>query len=169
MGIKVYKKENIKLPPNEKKELVKINPEVKRKGFNDIFEEESLIKQTADQNFVPYLFLHLQKFCEEENVTIKEVFLLLYLNELGIFNHRINLIEGEFQVGYISEKGFIETDFTYKRTNYWCLSDKGKKVVERFYKQLKSNDSLLTLNRQTEVDVESKLKATLSALFSKPM
>lgn len=165
MSLKFIRDKKVKNHSKNEIKPLKIMPKSKTNGFNDISGGEKLVDQIATKNVFPYLFLHLTKFCEEEKLTFKQVLLLLYLNELQIFNHKINLIDGEYQVTKISEYGFIETDFTYKKTNYWCLSDKGKNVVKRFYDQIGTNNSLLVMNRQTEMDVESKVKSTLSTLF----
>jgi len=165
MGIKYVIDSRVGVHPDKKIIPVKVKPKQKKNTITDL-DVDVVFNQNVTKGVLPYLFLHITKVSDDYNVSFKDILLLLYLKELQVFDYKINVFGEEVFLKNLFEKGFIDNDFSYKKKNYWCLGKKGIEVVEYFYSSLLKNDELIALNRGSDIDVESKLKSTLSSLFS---
>lgn len=131
-----------------------------------VFKQKSVIVENENSSF-GYIFFCLEILMEKYLLDYEEVLLLLYLNELVLFDRKIKVIERIVDLGIYLRMGYIKENYSYKKKKLYNLSDKGLDVVNDFLKTINNRDSLILENRKTEIALESKVKSVLGDYFNK--
>jgi len=113
-----------------------------------------------------YLIFGIYDTAEKYDIKPDWVIMLLYLHELELFNLEIRVLGKLHRIGEYKNHGLIKPNYSNNGKRLYCLSQKGLKVIEYLYSCLDDNSKYILKNRQTDVDLDSKVKGVLSNYFN---
>ncbi len=136
---------------------------LKKKSLSNtvLFEQKEIIVESSKISSL-YTIFSLEYISEKFLLTYEEILIMLYLYELGLFKLKITIINESFNVSNFIGLGYIVEDYSYKKTKLYKLSEKGINIVAEYLYHSKNNDTYISCNRQIGVDLDSKVKSTLS-------
>ena len=151
----------------KKEEVVKVEvPSVKKDSLSksDLLEKE-VVEIQAGKNNLLYMIVHLERMKVEFGVSYEEMLTLLYLKELGVFRLRIYVLDKWISLTKFEESGIITQDYYHRSKTLFKLTDKGNTIIDAFMKYFNTPDAFLLDNRETDIDVASKMKSVLSKIY----
>jgi hypothetical protein len=111
------------------------------------------------------LLLNLQRTGNRFGVDFHNILMLLYLDELGSFPYKLEIMGHKTSLIYFASYNFIQEDFAYNGGRYWKVTKYGKEIVDFFYSTINKNDSFIKDNRAEQLDAEGSVKVALDGYF----
>ncbi|MFK5981438.1 MAG: hypothetical protein QM499_00875 [Flavobacteriaceae bacterium] len=127
-------------------------------------------KEISDFNIdkfnIASLLFNLQDACNKYGIRYENVIVLIYLNELSVFRFDIKVLDRSIKLVEYLALGFIVTDFTAKKKNYYRITKYGKEIADYFYSTLNNSANYIKENRVLELDAKAKMKSVLADYYS---
>lgn len=139
---------------------------VKNKETDIAFNQKVIVVENVNSSY-GYILLCLEILMEEHLLDYEEVLLFLYLQELGLFELKIKLRERNMDLSMYLRMGYLQENYSHKKSRLFNLSDKGLCVVNDFIKIINNRDSFISENRKTEIKLDNKVKSVLGDYFGK--
>lgn len=152
---------------NEKPELIKNvgKSAVKPNSSKEISQrKEGVVVESSGLNN-RYLLFVLQDVCDFYGIDFEECLVLLYLEELSIFNLHIRLLSRRINLGDYVLKSLIIEDYSHRGKRLYRLSKYGKEIIERIDKGLSDVSKYVGENRSVDSGADINVKSALSSYF----
>lgn len=120
----------------------------------------------VSDNPLSYLIFNLQEVSEKYNLSYEKIVMLIYLKELSVFALDIKIVNRKVKLTEYLSSGLITLDYSVKK-NLYKVSDLGSQIISDLQNSIKNSSSFYTQNRQTDIDVDNKIKSALSGLFDR--
>jgi hypothetical protein len=149
----------------KKEKPIKIKSVVKNSLTKEKLFNQSEIVVVGETLKMAYTIFALDKISSEYELDHKNIFILLYLQELGLFQPQLNLVDRIIKVGFLENLGYIEQDYSRNRKILFRLTSKAVKLVQEYYSILEAPDAFLSYNRETDISLQKNMKSFLSGYF----
>lgn len=138
----------------------------KKLDYMDGFGVKNIKKGVSDSK-IPYLLFNSFYVLDKYDLDFLDVFVIIYLNELGVFSLSIDVLERRINIGHLLEKGFVKLDYSFNKKKLYSLSDKGCLVIDDFNKSFKNQEVYKGKNRKTDFDSGVKISSVLDRYLNK--
>jgi len=145
-------------------EELKITTDKKRTIKNIFIDNSIIIKSIGGLSYLPFVY---QEIYTKFGMSTDDVNLIIYLNELSLFSLKLMVIDKEVSLKDFYQREYVVSDFIKNNIQLYRLSDKSKIILKEFNYLLKSNDKFIKYNRQTDIDLETKMKSVLRSYGDK--
>lgn len=150
-------KDDVLRPDSTKKKVI---------SYKDVFVEKKITVDVSGKG-------HFLVFCFQElnnlyGLSVDEVSIILYLNDLWIFKLEIVIINRYVRLGDLLRREYIEVNYSYNNSKLYSLSEKGKGVVAKFDYLLNNTNEYLSENRETDISFDAEMKSIINKLYKKP-
>jgi len=152
---------NVKGFDSEKSVVVDFTRVTKKKKSR----KEELVVSEVSKKSIPYIIFSFQHISNKYNIDYKKIAFLLYLHELKYFKNSLIVSEKKMILGELISLGFVHIEYSVKN-NIYSLTETGRNIVVDFYEYENDRSTFYLENRQTDIDVESKVKSVLKNLFN---
>jgi hypothetical protein len=159
MGISVKKIDTL----NEEVVEVALD-KVKSGDFNVVLKKEEIVFN-KDNFEIGTLIFNFQDTCNKYGITYDSLLILLYLNELSVFNYDLKIIDRDIKLREYQSLGFIVKDFTSKR-GYFKITAYGKEIVAYFASTMGDISGIIKENQVLDLDATAKMKSVLADYYS---
>lgn len=130
-----------------------------------LFQKKNVVVE-SDNLEMAYTIFALQALSEKYKLSYDSLLVLLYLQELSLFAMKIRIFNRLFKLDNLFHLGYIKEDYSNNNKKLFRLTEKAIPVVKEFYDLLLNSSSFISSNRQTDLDLNNKVKSTLGNYFS---
>jgi len=132
---------------------------------NEVLFDKKKIVVESDNLKTSYTIFCLQSLNAKYNLSYDNLLILIYLQELSLFEIKITILNRRIKLdSFIFSEHIIE-DYSNNNKKLYKLTDKSIRIVKEFYELLSNNSYFLSKNRQTELDLDNKVKSVLGNFF----
>lgn len=89
-------------------------------------------------------------------IEIKDVLILMYCYELGVFALKMKFFGSEVNLGYLLKLGYLKEDYSFKGRKLYSLTNSGFNVVDVFNKSFEDSKSNSLLNNKSSISKDVK-------------
>lgn len=130
-----------------------------------LFQKKNVVVE-SDNLEMAYTIFALQALSDKYKLSYDSLLVLLYLQELSLFAMKIRIFNRLFKLDNLFHLGYIKEDYSNNNKKLFRLTEKAIPVVKEFYDLLLNSSSFISSNRQTDLDLNNKVKSTLGNYFS---
>lgn len=147
-----------------KKEVI---PEIKKEykkpdsASDIIFRKANVIIESSGSN-LSYMIFAFQKVFEKYDVDYEKVLCLMYLEELGIFEYTIEILNKKMWLVEYVRSGLIIEEYLHDQKRMFKLSPLALEILKSVKSTLGDCDSFVGKNRILDVQTDDKVKSVLS-------
>lgn len=132
---------------------------------NVMFSRGNIIVESTNLDMC-YIAHAFQDTCHKYGIDFEECAVLLYIYELGLVNLKLKMTGKEFWLTNYVQKGFLDEDWSHNTKKLYRLSNYGMEIINYISKCMFNKDKYIGKNRITDIDVETRMKSTLTDYFN---
>jgi hypothetical protein len=112
-----------------------------------------------------YMIFFLEHMFNKYLLEYQEVLTLLYLQYLGLFEKRIEILERKINLSDLIKMNYVRQEYVVNKKKLYCLTDKSLEIVKEFSNVMNNKSNYYDANRNVDTTVNNKIKSTLSSYF----
>lgn len=131
----------------------------------DLIKAENELTVASTKRKTAYMIFAFDRARERFGIDYETIIVLNYLNELKVFTLTVMIDNKRFLLGDYIELGLIGREYKVRHKDFYCLTQKSIDIVDSFNSMLEDTNELISENRVTDLDVETKVSDVLAKYF----